>query len=138
MKKNTVFLLFLIFSLKNLSAQIGINEIKTFLEGEKSDKRELSIDNIYAYELLTNKKLQANDSIGIYRIGTFTSHSLTYLLLLDKEHHIFLDCFSNLAETLKATFAFFDSTTQLTDVRKLCYLRKIVDIFESNRHRVPW
>lgn len=136
MKLFATFLLFLVFSPKNLSAQIGINEIKTFLEGE--ELLELSIGNIYAYELLTNKELQANDSIGIYRIGVFASHSMTYLLLLDREHHKFLDCFSNLAETLKATFAFFDSTTRLTDVRKLCYLRKIVDIFESNQQRVPW
>ncbi len=114
------------------------NLIKQFLidkgELKKNDKA-----SFYAFELLTSNKLNDN-SFGIYRIGTFSDHGLSYLFLLDKNRNkvVFLD-FMDLSKTLKCVLTFIDDTTyHLSDSEKLSYLRNVIKICESNKNAIPW
>lgn len=78
----------------------------------------------YAYELLTSKMMTPSDSCDMFRIGVYASHNYTYLLLLDKQEKIFLDCHANLYQTLSSIFSFFEnSTCRFTDTEKLSYIK---------------
>jgi hypothetical protein len=123
----------------NLFAQdLKDEEIKKFLVsvGEMQEEDRCSY---YAYELLDSDTIKSSDSCGIYRIGVHGSHSYTYLLLLDKQKKTFLDCHTNLYQTLSSAFSFFDNCScQFTDSEKLSYIRKIMDIYNRNETAVPW
>ena len=81
-----------------------------------------------------------DNNCGIYKIGTFSDHSFTYLFLIDKDkdQHIFLD-FENLSETINAVLEFLDNSSCIfTDTQKLSYLRKIIEINSINKNVIPW
>ena len=91
------------------------------------------------FELLNNNKLEGTERYGIFRIGIYADHSLTYLLLLNDGNHMFLDCFADLSQTLNSVFIYFERVgNQLTDAQKLLYIHKIVDVYIRNRNCIPW
>ncbi len=112
--------------------------VKEYLinKGEIKEDKESSI---YVYELLNSNMIKDNNC-GIYKIGTFSDHSFTYLFLIDKDkdQHIFLD-FENLSETINAVLEFLDNSSCIfTDTQKLSYLRKIIEINSINKNVIPW
>ena len=124
---------------KNLFAQDFENkEIKDFLvsTGEMRDGDKCSY---YAYELLKLDALNDSDSCGIYRIGVYASHSYTYLLLLDKKTKTFLNCHTDLYQTLKSVYSFFEkSSCCFSDSEKLSYIKELMDIYHRNNIVIPW
>lgn len=125
MIKFVAILLMLIIPIgNNLFAQEFENqEIRTFLisigEMEEGDRC-----SYYAYELLKSDTLKSSDVCGIYRIGTYASDTYTYLLLLYKQDKIFLDCHTDLYQTLKSVFSFFEKNSGcFTDAQKLSYIK---------------
>ncbi len=135
-----LFFLSFLFYIPVLYCQTSNYEykIKQFLI-DKGEFKNNDKASFYAFELLTYNKLNDN-SFGIYRIGTFSDHGLSYLFLLDKNRNIdvFLD-FIDLSKTLKGVLTFIDDTTyHLSDSDKLSYLRNVIKIYESNKKSIPW
>lgn len=112
------------------------HQIRDYLV-HKGEIREGIRYSIYAFELLTADTIY-NGSCGIYRIGTFTDHGLTYLCIVDENNVFFLD-FEDLANTMKSVLSFIDKPKyKFTEKEKIVYLRKIIDISIMNKNRIPW
>lgn len=123
----------------NISAQNFENkQIRDFLVSV-GEVQEGSRCSYYAYELLTSNMMKPSDSCGIFRIGVHTSHSYTYLLLLGKQGKNFLDCHTNLYQTLSTVLSFFEnSSCHFSDSEKLSYIKEIMDVYHRNKVAIPW
>nr|WP_303775690.1 hypothetical protein [Bacteroides intestinalis] len=140
MIKFTTILFILIIPIgNNLFGQDFENkEIRDFLisTGEIQEGDRCSY---YAYELIKSDELKCSDICGIYRIGAYASHSYTYLLLLDKRGKTFLDCHTDLYQTLKSIFSFFEKNNHcFTDLEKLSYIKEAMEIYHRNNTAIPW
>lgn len=142
--KNLIKLATILFVLivpmgNSLFAQNVTNEeIKDFFVsiGEIQDGDRCSY---YAYELLTSDTLQRSEVCGIYRIGMHASHSYTYLLLLDKQDKVFLNCHTDLYQTLKSIFAFWNKNNcNFAESKKLSYIKAVMNVYYQNEKVVPW
>ena len=138
--KYLVISICLILLSPDLLAQTSFKDIKKYLvEQGVIEKDFIDRTSVYAFELLNNNKFEGTERYGIFRIGIYADHSLTYLLLLNDGNHMFLDCFADLSQTLNSVFIYFERVgNQLTDAQKLLYIHKIVDVYIRNRNCIPW
>lgn len=124
----------------NLLAQTSFKDIKKYLvEQGAIEKDFIDRTSVYAFELLSNNEFEGNEQYGIFKIGIYADHSLTYLLLLNDGINMFLDCYADLSQTLNNVFIYFEHVgNRLTDAQKLLYIHKIVDVYIRNRNSIPW
>lgn len=88
----------------------------------------------FAVNLLTFEGVTTNDKYGLYKIGTFNSHSSSHLMWLENGKKHFIDCIKNLSETLQKVFALWkESKCKLPDSEKLIYIEQIISIFDNNQ-----
>ena len=140
MNRGVFLLLFqiLLFDVMAQTITTSNMDIKNFLieAGELSEKNKTSV---YAFELLENKNYDKNNDCGLYRIGVFSDHSFTHLLLLDNKEKHFIDCRSELSKILRTIFSLWEkSKCPIEDSRKISYIKKVIEIYEQNMNVIPW
>jgi len=139
LKAASIFLLSLIITPEIYCQTNNYDKLVREYMIKEGEIKENSESSIYICELLESNKIEENNC-GIYKIGTFSDHSLVYLFLIDKgkSQHIFLN-FEDLSETIENVLKFLDnSSCDYTDSQKLSYLRKIIDIYSINKNIIPW
>ncbi|MFY0604942.1 MAG: hypothetical protein JXQ93_13465 [Flavobacteriaceae bacterium] len=137
MKKNNniIFLLIAIFisiscysqNVKNIK-----NEVAKFLyENNEIDSLQYVDEKIYVTELLENTILGYNKK-GIYRVGTFSSPSETYILLKNDEKVEIIEL-KNFSQALKK-ISFFLTKNKFDNIQIVSYMEKITQIYRRNKY----
>lgn len=113
--------------IENIKKEVAnyLLEKKEIKDLEKVEKR------VFIVEIIDNKILGFNDK-GIYRIGTYSSPSATYILLKNNESFEIIDLIDFKA-TLKRITTFL-TTNDFSDIKITAYLDKIIDIYRSNAY----
>ncbi|MFN2379187.1 MAG: hypothetical protein ABR519_03130 [Bacteroidales bacterium] len=95
------------------------------------------LDNIYIADLVEADKLENNESSYIlYKIGTFSSHSLTYLMVKKKQEYIMMDL-KNIDEVLIYIINFLREKNK-SPQEILDKIEAILFLYQSNLKAIPW
>ena len=147
MKINSIiiFLIFLILRGSLCAQSIIIKEAQSVITEDKDIIQYLiqkdvcydeshGLGTAFAVDLLTLKGLTANDKYGLYKIGTFNSHSFSHLMWLENGKKYFIDCQYNLSETIKKVFVLWEkSKYKIPDSDKILYIEQIIGTYDANR-----
>ena len=136
--KSLIVFLFLLILKCNLFAQSIITEDESITQYLKQKDvcydEKYGLGTVFAVNLSTFDGLTINDKYGLYKIGTFSSHSSSHLMWLENGKKYFIDCIRNLSETLQKVLALLkESKCRIPDSEKLLYIERIISIFDDNQ-----
>lgn len=136
--KSLITFLFLLILKCNLFAQSIITKDEDIIQYLKQKDvcydEKYGLGTVFAVNLSTFDGLTANDKYGLYKIGTFNSHSSSHLMWLENGKKHFIDCIKNLSETLQKVFALWkESKCKIPDSEKLLYIEQIISTFDNNQ-----
>lgn len=121
----------------NSNDSIKVNVIKYLIECEELDEIEdinEYNDNVYIVDIMQYKAL--SEEVGVYKFGTFTSHSKAFLLLKGKASCKMLNV-ERLDLALMEVIGFLrDNNFGEQDIIK--YVEKVIKLYQSNLEAIPW
>lgn len=141
--KNSIKIVTLIFIFFSVNCKAQQDSLKYKVVNYLIEKGELDrinnsedyFDNIFIVNLINQKKNEHNVNYS-YRIGTYSSHSLFYLMLKDGNKITFLDV-NKLNETLIFTINFLKEKKS-TPKEILENVEEILIMYKRNMNAIPW
>lgn len=109
------------------------------IKGELKDIEDKAkyFDNIYITDLLKTEKSSLEDhKDGLYKFGTFSSHSHTFIMAI-KENDITMMDLNNLDEVLVFVIEFLKGRNK-SPKEILDNIEEILTLYKSNLSAIPW
>jgi hypothetical protein len=91
--------------------------------------------NIGLYEILNDEKTKIND-YGVFQFSTFSSHSLSYILLYDKDQCEILD--TQDISTVLLKLILFLKNNFVSNEFIVKYVKNTILLYENNETAIPW
>jgi hypothetical protein len=141
MKKALLILVFLLFYSYSHAQSDSLLRIRLIdflistgdlLEDSEPTNTMLIINNIVTYTELKNQ------SYGIFKFGTLTTHSYFHILLKDESDYKIIDMRQPIEDVFQAILKCMANKTIYTKSDIVAYLNAIISLYKSNDNSIPW